>query len=242
MLSSLVTPCASIAPCALAGHRQLGRQLARHIRKARVQTTPKRLGHGATSAPVVLAAAGLAQEIEKKNAENAVVVYSKTYCTCCAGLYKGMLHGNTWVYIAPPVRVSLHTGPYCSQVKSLFGKLGVPAKVVELDELGTCDGVYPLCMGCFVHSFALQANTQPVHSTGMHLLTQRMGQTFRQHCRASPGALPCPKCLSVGSLLVGVTVRGVVRGFVVLPTDATPCATPLHPTLENPYRHDGCTQ
>lgn len=41
-------------------------------------TAPKRFAHGAT--PVVLAA-GLAEEIEKKNAENAVVVYSKTYCT-----------------------------------------------------------------------------------------------------------------------------------------------------------------
>jgi glutaredoxin 3 len=43
--------------------------------------------------------------IETKNAENAVMVYSKTYC------------------------------PYCSEVKSLFGRLNVSAKVVELDEL-----------------------------------------------------------------------------------------------------------
>lgn len=43
--------------------------------------------------------------IETKNAENAVMVYSKTYC------------------------------PYCAEVKSLFSRLSVPAKIVELDEL-----------------------------------------------------------------------------------------------------------
>ncbi|KAI7844931.1 hypothetical protein COHA_001578 [Chlorella ohadii] len=43
--------------------------------------------------------------VQQKNAENPVMVYSKTYC------------------------------PYCSEVKSLFERLGVNAKVVELDEL-----------------------------------------------------------------------------------------------------------
>lgn len=43
--------------------------------------------------------------IKRKNAENAVIVYAKSWC------------------------------PYCGMVKGLFTKLGVPFKVVELDEL-----------------------------------------------------------------------------------------------------------
>lgn len=43
--------------------------------------------------------------VNEKVAQNPVIVFSKTYC------------------------------PYCSEVKSLFERLGVSAKVVELDEL-----------------------------------------------------------------------------------------------------------
>lgn len=49
--------------------------------------------------------ADLVAMINGKNAENKVMVYSKTYC------------------------------PYCTEVKGLFEKMGVSAKVVELDEL-----------------------------------------------------------------------------------------------------------
>jgi len=49
--------------------------------------------------------------INAKNQENPVMVYSKTYC------------------------------PYCSEVKSLFGRLNVPAKVVELDNLADGDAI-----------------------------------------------------------------------------------------------------
>ncbi|PSC73963.1 OPI10-like protein isoform B [Micractinium conductrix] len=53
----------------------------------------------------------LVAQINAKNSENSVMVYSKTYC------------------------------PYCSEVKSLFNKLGVSAKVVELDELADGDSL-----------------------------------------------------------------------------------------------------
>ena len=52
-----------------------------------------------------------ADDIRSKNAENPVIVYSKTYC------------------------------PYCSEVKALFAKLNVPAKVVEIDSLADADAV-----------------------------------------------------------------------------------------------------
>ena len=52
-----------------------------------------------------------ADDIRSKNAENPVIVYSKTYC------------------------------PYCTEVKSLFTKLNVPAKVVEIDTLADADAV-----------------------------------------------------------------------------------------------------
>jgi len=47
----------------------------------------------------------LVDMIEQKNRDNAVVVYSKTWC------------------------------PYCGQVKGLFQQLGVEIKAVELDQL-----------------------------------------------------------------------------------------------------------
>eukprot|EP00887_Chlorella_sp_A99_P002819 scaffold6.g2819.t1 len=47
----------------------------------------------------------------QKNTDNKVMIYSKTYC------------------------------PYCSEVKGLFQSLGVPAKVVELDELADGNAV-----------------------------------------------------------------------------------------------------
>mmetsp|Transcript_5480 Transcript_5480/g.7406 ORF Transcript_5480/g.7406 Transcript_5480/m.7406 type:complete len:186 (-) Transcript_5480:206-763(-) len=50
-------------------------------------------------------AASIQDTVAQKNAENAVMIYSKTYC------------------------------PYCSQVKSMFKDLGVPATVVELDQM-----------------------------------------------------------------------------------------------------------
>eukprot|EP00890_Picochlorum_soloecismus_P004977 jgi/Picsp_1/5480/NSC_02839-R1_glutaredoxin type i len=59
----------------------------------------------------VKASGGSADLVKSKNQENPVMVYSKTYC------------------------------PYCSQVKSLFTKLNVPAKVVELDQLEDGDDV-----------------------------------------------------------------------------------------------------
>lgn len=52
-----------------------------------------------------------ADDIRSKNAENPVIVYSKTYC------------------------------PYCAEVKGLFTKLNVPAKVVEIDTLADADAV-----------------------------------------------------------------------------------------------------
>jgi len=52
-----------------------------------------------------------ADDIRSKNAENPVIVYSKTYC------------------------------PYCSEVKALFTKLNVAAKVVEIDTLADADAV-----------------------------------------------------------------------------------------------------
>lgn len=54
----------------------------------------------------VRASASLADEIFTKNADNPVMVYSKTYC------------------------------PYCSQVKQLFGQYKVDVKVAELDQIG----------------------------------------------------------------------------------------------------------
>lgn len=50
--------------------------------------------------------------IQQKNADNAVMVYSKSYC------------------------------PYCSQVKGLFQQLNVPAKVVELDQIADGEDVH----------------------------------------------------------------------------------------------------
>jgi hypothetical protein len=50
--------------------------------------------------------ASMAEVINKKNAENPVMIYSKSYC------------------------------PYCSQVKSFFADMEVSTMVVELDQLG----------------------------------------------------------------------------------------------------------
>ncbi|KAH0901399.1 hypothetical protein HID58_040902 [Brassica napus] len=49
---------------------------------------------------------GMEESVKKTVADNTVVVYSKTWC------------------------------PYCSEVKTLFKRLGVQPLVVELDELG----------------------------------------------------------------------------------------------------------
>jgi glutaredoxin len=54
----------------------------------------------------------MVQMIKQKNADNQVMIYSKTYC------------------------------PYCSQVKSLFSQLNIPTKVVELDQLEDGDAVH----------------------------------------------------------------------------------------------------
>lgn len=118
-----------LLPCAMvpstACHRQIGRILVRQSRLARMHSAPMRVRHcGAARGGVVLAA-GLAEEIQKKNASNSVVVYSKTYCALLSG---GLVVSHR------------HAGPYCTQVKSLFGKLGVDAKVVELDQLGMLFG------------------------------------------------------------------------------------------------------
>jgi len=58
-----------------------------------------------------------AEMIEQKNRENSVVVYSKTYC------------------------------PYCTEVKSLFSKLDVPAKVIDLDTLADGDDIQDALVG-----------------------------------------------------------------------------------------------
>lgn len=55
--------------------------------------------------------------IKAKNSDNPVMVYSKTYC------------------------------PYCSEVKSLFTKMEVGAKVVELDTLADGDDVQAALQG-----------------------------------------------------------------------------------------------
>lgn len=71
---------------------------------------PLLLGIGAPGV-VRAMSSNLVEEIKKKNTDNSVIVYSKTYC------------------------------PYCSEVKGLFRKLGVDAKVVELDDLADGDNV-----------------------------------------------------------------------------------------------------
>eukprot|EP00892_Ulva_mutabilis_P001383 jgi/Ulvmu1/11245/UM073_0017.1 len=53
----------------------------------------------------VRASASIAEQINAKNAENPVMVYSKSYC------------------------------PYCAQVKQLFGQYKVDAKYAELDQI-----------------------------------------------------------------------------------------------------------
>jgi glutaredoxin 3 len=53
----------------------------------------------------------LVEQVREKNEENPVIVYSKSWC------------------------------PYCSQVKQLFQKLEVPAKIVELDSVVEGDDV-----------------------------------------------------------------------------------------------------
>jgi len=60
---------------------------------------------------------GLEAMIKTKNSDNPVMVYSKTYC------------------------------PFCSEVKSLFTKMDVPAKVVELDTLADGDDVQAALQG-----------------------------------------------------------------------------------------------
>ncbi|KAL4854754.1 Glutaredoxin [Chlorella vulgaris] len=50
--------------------------------------------------------------VNEKNSVNAVTVYSKTYC------------------------------PYCAEVKSLFKKIGVEAKVLELDNIADGSSVF----------------------------------------------------------------------------------------------------
>lgn len=84
MFSQLIAPCAMM-PSSAACHRQIGRMLARQSRLSlgTVHSAPLRVRHCGARGGVVLAAAGLAEEIQKKNANNSVVVYSKTYCTSC---------------------------------------------------------------------------------------------------------------------------------------------------------------
>lgn len=53
----------------------------------------------------IMASSDMVSMVKTKNAENPVVVYSKTYC------------------------------PFCLEVKGLFKQLDVPAKIIELDEL-----------------------------------------------------------------------------------------------------------
>ena len=76
-----------------------------HHRHLTTNTTPPNTTPPNTTPPTQ------ADDIRSKNAENPVIVYSKTYC------------------------------PYCSEVKSLFAKLNVPAKVVEIDTLADADAV-----------------------------------------------------------------------------------------------------
>lgn len=65
----------------------------------------------------VRASASLADQIHAKNAENPVMVYSKSYC------------------------------PYCSQVKQLFSSYKVDAKYAELDQIGVPpDLSVPVCL------------------------------------------------------------------------------------------------
>lgn len=59
----------------------------------------------------VQAASDMVSMVQSKNAENPVVVYSKTYC------------------------------PFCMEVKSLFNALKIPAKIIELDNLEDGDAV-----------------------------------------------------------------------------------------------------
>ena len=91
--------------------------------------------------------------VAAKNAENPVMIYSKTYCPCeppPAGHA-----GNAWDVLPctvavcrtpsticlPPTPASLLCFPTptppvdCTEVKSLFQGLGVAAKVIELDDL-----------------------------------------------------------------------------------------------------------
>lgn len=58
-----------------------------------------------------MATASMVDLVKQKNAENPVIVYSKTWC------------------------------PYCAQVKQLFSQLEVPAKIVELDQVVEGDDV-----------------------------------------------------------------------------------------------------
>ena len=60
---------------------------------------------------------GLEAMIQTKNSDNPVMVYSKTYC------------------------------PFCSEVKSMFAKMDVAAKVVELDTLADGDDVQAALQG-----------------------------------------------------------------------------------------------
>mmetsp|Transcript_17607 Transcript_17607/g.52896 ORF Transcript_17607/g.52896 Transcript_17607/m.52896 type:complete len:191 (+) Transcript_17607:117-689(+) len=68
---------------------------------------------GSSSAPRVrgVATSALVDDVRQKNEDNKVIVYSKTWC------------------------------PYCAQVKQLFAKLEVDAKIVELDQVVEGDDV-----------------------------------------------------------------------------------------------------
>ncbi|PRW61185.1 Glutaredoxin family isoform 1 [Chlorella sorokiniana] len=100
----------SLSRSALPGRSQLLNARLRHT--AAVGPAPRRPAPIRPSRPGARAMGAAASSeadftamVQQKNADNPVMVYSKTYC------------------------------PYCSEVKSLFERLGVNAKVVELDEL-----------------------------------------------------------------------------------------------------------
>ncbi|GAQ87081.1 hypothetical protein KFL_003300040 [Klebsormidium nitens] len=77
---------------------------------------------------------GIVEEVKKKNEENPVIVYSKSWC------------------------------PYCSQVKGLFRQLGVPAKVIELDEINEEEEVQDA-----LYELTRQATVPNVFIGGKHI-------------------------------------------------------------------------
>lgn len=98
------------------------RQSRLHTRQSRLHTRQRHMPLIGVRIQSMTVQAGTSDDgfegmIRTKNSDNPVIVYSKTYC------------------------------PYCSEVKSLFSKLQVAAKVVELDTLADGDAVQAALQG-----------------------------------------------------------------------------------------------